>query len=100
MDNSELVIVSSALVLLTANIIVYSWSTTHREYRDMGRRIITLSAVIPGLVAVCWGVYIHIIRTDSALGWALFSAGMLLETGAIQLLLVLRKQGETDDKIS
>jgi len=100
MDNSELVIVSSALVLLTANIIVYSWSTAHREYRNLGRRIITLSAIIPGFVAVCWGVYIHIIGTDSTLGWTLFSAGMLLETGAIQLSLVLRKQAETDDKIS
>jgi hypothetical protein len=31
------------------------------------------------------GVYFLIIGADSSLGWALFSAGMLLETGAIQL---------------
>lgn len=56
------------------------------------------TAVFPGFIAVVLGVYITITEQGSKTGWALFSSGLLLETSALQLFIILRKQAQAPEK--
>ena len=93
MENSVVIIIFSlALVLITMNILVYSFAVAYNKYCRAGMWVVNVTAVIPGFLAVCYGLYIRIIDDRSDAGWALFAAGMLLETGAIQLTILMRKK--------
>ncbi len=82
-----------ALFLLTANVIISSWFIEQEKLLPIGIWITRLTAILPGFLAIAIGIYLNVIETESTLGTALFSAGLLLEFGGIQLLmLILRIQ--------
>lgn len=97
-ENRELLIFASALILITLNILVCSLTVTKTKYHVAGISLIRATAIAPGFIAVCWGLFITLIENDTSLGWALFSAGILLETGSLQLSSILRKQVNSPDK--
>jgi len=89
----ESAVFAFALLIITANIIICSWFIEHEKYLSVGAWITRITAILPGFLALSWGVYLKVTESESSLGMALFSAGLLLEFGAIQLLsLLLRKQ--------
>ena len=91
-ENIQLLIFASALILITLNILVCSFSASHSKYRVAGIWLIRATAIIPGFLAVCGGLYIWCIENNASVGWALFSAGMLLEMGGLLLSGILRKR--------
>ena len=98
-ENIEMTIFALALLIITANIIICSWFIVHEKYLQVGAWITRITGVIPGFLAISWGVYIKITDSESTLGMALFSAGLLLEFGAIQLLsIILHKLSYTPNK--
>ncbi len=98
MEFTELTIFVFALILLTANNLVFTLSVSKKKYSRVGVWIMNVTAIIPGFLAVCTGLYLTIIENNSSLGWALFSAGLLLETGAVQLSRMLDKQTNLPNK--
>lgn len=97
-ENRELLIFASALILITLNILVCSLTVGNRKYHIAAILVIRATAITPGFIAVCWGLFITLTENDTSLGWALFSAGILLETGALQLSSILRKQVNSPNK--
>lgn len=89
LENPELVIFALALLSITANIILCSLALERKQLVRLVAWFIRLTAILPGILAVAWGVYESITMPDSTLGTALFSAGLLLEFGALQLLSIL-----------
>ena len=51
---------------------------------------IRLFGILPGFVAVIYGIYVQFFLNGSY-GLAIMSAGLLLEIGAVQLLQILKK---------
>lgn len=91
-ENEVAAVFALALLIITANIILGSWFIGQDKYFRIGAWITRITAVLPGFLALSWGLYLKVTETDSTLGMALFSAGLLLEFGAIQLMsLMLRK---------
>ena len=98
MENKELLIFASALIMITLSILVYSLSAGTKKYQVVSIWIIRATAIIPGFLAVCGGMYIKFIENDMSVGWALFSAGILLEIGALQLSRMLCRQIDMSNK--
>ncbi len=86
--NTEIVF-PLALFIITANIILCSWVVNRKAYLIFAAWIVRITAVLPGFLAVAFGLYFSITDTESTLGMTLFSAGLLVEFGAIQLLSML-----------
>ena len=94
MENLELVVLAVALLLSTTNIFVYSWFVEHEKYLHIGIWVIRVTGAFPGLVFSIWAIYAMATDRGSTLGIVLVTAGLLLVTGAIQLLsLLVRKHG-------
>ncbi len=87
--NPELVVFALALLSITVNIILCSWALERKQLIRFVAWFIRFTAILPGFLAVAWGLYESITKPDSTLGTALFSAGLLLEFGALQLLSIL-----------
>ena len=78
---------------------MYTPSVSNNTYKRVATWVINVTGVIPGLLAVFFALYIRVVENDSPFVWTLLSAGLLLETGAVQLSLLLRKQANIPDNV-
>lgn len=86
-----------ALLLIVANIIFWPGIVNSSRYYRLGIWITRLTALTPGVVAVVAGVVIKVSDMGSEVGSILFAAGILLLSGAIQLLALVRlKRGDVN----
>lgn len=94
MNNIELAVLAIALFLSTTSIFVYAWFECREKYLKTGIWALRITAVLPGLIATVWAIYVMATDEGSQLAMALLTAGMLLTAGAVQLLSLLsRKRG-------
>ena len=91
-ENLVLIIFALALLLITTTILVYSWLITHEKYLGTGIWMIRLLVIIPGFLALIGALYFIATKSETRIGMALFTAGILLVTGAIRLMLLLMKK--------
>jgi len=93
-ENIEMAVFAIALLLMTFNIIVCTWFVDHRRHVAVGAWITRLTAILPGFIAVCAGIYFQVHASGPGIGQALSAAGLLLIFGAIQLLSMVVRLDE------
>ncbi len=92
MANIELIVLALALFVTTLNIYVYSWFENRVRFLRAGLWVMRITGILPGLAVTVWAMYVKATSTESVLGMALLTAGMLLVAGGLQFLSMLQRK--------